>query len=59
MARLPSLEDVELFRSEECQLVQLIMPAESAHDTILFLGEIGQIQFKDVRSLVFLLVGVS
>eukprot|EP00898_Chlorokybus_atmophyticus_P007673 jgi/Chlat1/7907/Chrsp68S07349 len=49
MVKLPTLEDVELFRSQEMQLVQLIIPAEAAHDTVLFLGEIGMVQFKDLN----------
>ncbi|KAK9799428.1 hypothetical protein WJX73_009975 [Symbiochloris irregularis] len=38
-----------LFRSEEMQLMQLMMPAESAHDTITALGELGLLQFKDLN----------
>ena len=30
-------------------LVQLIVPTEVAHDTIAELGELGNVQFKDVR----------
>ncbi|GBG69770.1 hypothetical protein CBR_g4601 [Chara braunii] len=40
---------MELFRSEAMQLVQLIVPAESAHDTISYLGEIGLLQFRDLN----------
>jgi V-type H+-transporting ATPase subunit a len=29
---------------------QLMMPAESAHDTIAALGEVGLLQFKDLNS---------
>lgn len=32
-------------------LIQLIVPREVAHDTIAELGELGDVQFKDVRSL--------
>ena len=32
-------------------LVQLIVPTEVAHDTIAELGELGDVQFKDVRTL--------
>ncbi len=39
----------ELFRSEPMQLVQLFMSLEAARDTVDELGEIGLIQFKDVR----------
>ena len=30
-------------------LIQLIIPLEVAHDTIAELGELGNVQFKDVR----------
>jgi hypothetical protein len=30
-------------------LVQLIVPSELAHDTVVELGELGNVQFKDVR----------
>ena len=30
-------------------LVQLIIPTEVAHDTVHELGELGDMQFKDVR----------
>ena len=47
-----AVQDVmDLFRSEEMQLVQLIIPAESAHDTITYLGQLGLLQFKDVSIL--------
>lgn len=39
---------MDLFRSEEMSLVQLIIPAESAHDTVTYLAELGLLQFKDV-----------
>ena len=29
--------------------VQLMMPAESAHDTVEALGEVGLLQFKDLN----------
>jgi hypothetical protein len=31
-------------------LVQLFVPAEVAHDTVAELGELGNVEFKDVRS---------
>lgn len=40
---------MDLFRSEEMSLVQLIIPAESAHDTITYLAELGLLQFKDLN----------
>ena len=41
---------MDLFRSEAMQLVQLIIPIESAHQTVSNLGDLGLIQFKDVRT---------
>ncbi|KAG8896292.1 H(+)-transporting V0 sector ATPase subunit a [Tulasnella sp. 403] len=38
-----------LFRSEEMSLVQLFIPTEVAHDTIAELGELGNVQFKDLN----------
>lgn len=32
-------------------LVQLFVPAEVAHDTVAELGELGNVEFKDVQSL--------
>ncbi|KAG6653366.1 hypothetical protein I3843_05G063300 [Carya illinoinensis] len=38
-----------LFRSEPMQLVQLIVPIESAHLTASYLGDVGLLQFKDLN----------
>ncbi|KAK0210190.1 V-type ATPase, V0 complex, 116kDa subunit family [Desarmillaria ectypa] len=38
-----------LFRSEQMSLVQLFVPTEVAHDTVAELGELGNIQFKDLN----------
>jgi V-type H+-transporting ATPase subunit a len=48
---MASSKSMDLFRSEEMMLVQLIIPAESAHDTVTYVGELGLIQFKDVSEL--------
>ncbi|KAG6553279.1 hypothetical protein Mapa_005013 [Marchantia paleacea] len=40
---------MELFRSQEMNLVQLIIPSESAHDTVTYLAELGLLQFKDLN----------
>ena len=32
------------------QLVQLIIPAEAAHDTVYHLGEVGLLQFRDMNA---------
>jgi len=41
--------NMELWRSEEMMLVQLIIPAEAAHDTVAALGDVGLLQFKDLN----------
>ncbi|KAE8698673.1 V-type proton ATPase subunit a3 [Hibiscus syriacus] len=41
---------MDLFRSEAMQLVQLIIPMESAHLTVSYLGDLGLLQFKDLNS---------
>ncbi|EKM83139.1 hypothetical protein AGABI1DRAFT_111634 [Agaricus bisporus var. burnettii JB137-S8] len=38
-----------LFRSEQMSLVQLFVPTEVAHDTVAELGELGDVQFKDLN----------
>ena len=37
--------------SEQMSLVQLFVPTEVAHDTVAELGELGNVQFKDVSLL--------
>ncbi|XP_010555275.1 PREDICTED: V-type proton ATPase subunit a3-like [Tarenaya hassleriana] len=41
---------MDLMRSEPMQLVQLIIPMESAHLTVSYLGDLGLVQFKDLNS---------
>ncbi|KAK9270985.1 hypothetical protein L1049_026573 [Liquidambar formosana] len=41
---------MDLLRSEPMQLVQLIIPIESAHRTISYLGDLGLFQFKDLNA---------
>jgi len=41
---------MDLLRSEEMNLVQLIIPVESAHDSISYLGQLGLLQFKDLNA---------
>ncbi|XP_004507485.1 V-type proton ATPase subunit a2 [Cicer arietinum] len=41
---------MDLFRSEPMQLIQLIIPIESAHLTVSYLGDLGLLQFKDLNS---------
>uniref|UniRef100_A0A453D4I0 Uncharacterized protein n=1 Tax=Aegilops tauschii subsp. strangulata TaxID=200361 RepID=A0A453D4I0_AEGTS len=40
---------MDLLRSEAMQLVQVIIPAESARLAVSNLGDLGLLQFKDVR----------
>ncbi len=42
-------ENIDLWRSEEMQLVSIMLPTESAHETIYALGEIGLLAFKDLN----------
>ncbi|KAJ4832151.1 V-type proton ATPase subunit a3 [Turnera subulata] len=49
-ARSGCCPPMDLFRSEAMQLVQLIIPIESAHVTVSYLGEVGLLQFKDLNS---------
>lgn len=44
---------MDLMRSEEMQLVQVIIPAESAHLAVSYLGDLGLLQFKDVSAFRF------
>lgn len=41
--------NIDLWRSEEMEAVRLLVPTESAHDTVAALGEIGLLQFKDMN----------
>jgi len=41
---------MDLFRSEEMMLAQLIIPADAAHETITLLGQVGMFQFKDLNA---------
>lgn len=41
---------MDLLRSEPMQLVQLIIPVESAHRSIAYLGDLGLFQFKDLNA---------
>ncbi|RDX71200.1 V-type proton ATPase subunit a1, partial [Mucuna pruriens] len=45
------LPAMDLLRSEPMQLVQLIIPIESAYRSISNLGDLGLFQFKDVSLL--------
>ncbi|KAJ4866489.1 hypothetical protein Rs2_22888 [Raphanus sativus] len=41
---------MDLMRSEPMQLVQVIVPMESAHLTVSYLGNLGLVKFKDLNS---------
>ena len=41
--------EMDMFRSEEMELVQLIIPAEAAHDTVQTLGSVGLVAFRDLN----------
>ncbi|KAL0351812.1 UNVERIFIED_CONTAM: V-type proton ATPase subunit a2 [Sesamum calycinum] len=41
---------MDMLRSEPMQLVQLIIPIESAHRAISYLGDLGLFQFKDLNA---------
>jgi V-type H+-transporting ATPase subunit a len=42
------VEYESLFRSATMSLIQLFIPSEVAHATVSELGELGNVQFKDV-----------
>ncbi|KAG1337986.1 V-type proton ATPase subunit a1 [Cocos nucifera] len=44
-----SLPPMDHLRSEKMSFVQLIIPVESAHRSITYLGELGMLQFKDLN----------
>ena len=44
------MADTSLWRSQQMQLVQMVIPAEAAHDTVAKLGHVGMVQFKDLNS---------
>lgn len=50
---MDNLPPMDLMRSEKMSYVQLIIPVESAHRAISYLGELGLLQFHDVS--IFLL----
>ncbi|WOL16764.1 V-type proton ATPase subunit a3 [Canna indica] len=41
---------MDLMRSEAMQLVRIIIPVESAHLTLSYLGDLGLLQFKDLNA---------
>ncbi|PPD91335.1 hypothetical protein GOBAR_DD11735 [Gossypium barbadense] len=51
---IDNLSPMDLMRSEKMSLVQLIIPVESAHRAVSYLGELGLLQFRDVLRLFFI-----
>ncbi|CAI0545369.1 unnamed protein product [Linum tenue] len=47
---IENLPSMDLMRSEKMTFVQLIIPAESAHRAISYLGELGLLQFRDMNA---------
>ncbi|KAI4334446.1 hypothetical protein L6164_019140 [Bauhinia variegata] len=47
---IDNLPPMDLMRSEKMTFVQLIIPVESAHRAISYLGELGLLQFRDLNS---------
>jgi hypothetical protein len=45
---IENLPPMDLMRSEKMTFVQLIIPVESAHRAVSYLGELGLLQFCDV-----------
>ncbi|KAL9676118.1 hypothetical protein QQ045_004331 [Rhodiola kirilowii] len=43
------LPPMDLMRSDKMTYVQLIIPVESAHRAVSYLGELGRVQFKDLN----------
>ncbi|XP_031485524.1 V-type proton ATPase subunit a1 [Nymphaea colorata] len=50
MNALRDLPTMDLLRSEQMCMVQLIIPVESAHGAITYLGELGLLQFRDLNA---------
>ncbi|KAK4255033.1 hypothetical protein QN277_008087 [Acacia crassicarpa] len=49
MDYIDNLPPMDLMRSEKMTFVQLIMPVESAHRAVCYLGELGLLQFRDMN----------
>ncbi|KAK9280089.1 hypothetical protein L1049_013774 [Liquidambar formosana] len=50
MEFVDNLPPMDLMRSEKMTFVQLIIPVESAHRAISYLGELGLLQFRDLNA---------
>ncbi|KAL6516510.1 V-type proton ATPase subunit a1 [Orobanche gracilis] len=49
MDYIDNLSAMDLMRSERMTLVQLIIPIESAHRAVSYLGQVGLLQFRDLN----------
>ncbi|KAL6577264.1 V-type proton ATPase subunit a1 [Orobanche minor] len=49
MEYIDKLPSMDLMRSEKMMFVQLIIPVESAHRAVSYLGQLGLIQFRDLN----------
>ncbi|PWA39746.1 vacuolar proton translocating ATPase [Artemisia annua] len=49
MMRMMNVGTMDLMRSEPMQLARIIIPMESAHRTVSYLGDLGLFQFKDLN----------
>ncbi|KAG2670306.1 hypothetical protein I3843_14G077800 [Carya illinoinensis] len=47
---MDNLPPMDLMRSEKMSFVQLIIPVESAHRAVSYLGELGLLQFRDLNA---------
>ncbi|XP_059626733.1 V-type proton ATPase subunit a1 [Cornus florida] len=50
MEYIDNLPAMDLMRSEKMTFVQLIIPVESAHRAISYIGELGLLQFRDLNA---------
>ncbi|GAB2275059.1 V-type proton ATPase subunit a1 [Dionaea muscipula] len=50
MEFIDNLPAMDLMRSEKMSFVQLIIPVESAHRAVSYLGELGLLQFRDLNA---------
>ncbi|OIT06141.1 PREDICTED: V-type proton ATPase subunit a1 isoform X1 [Nicotiana attenuata] len=50
MEYIDNMPPVDLMRSEKMTFVQLIIPFESAHRAVTYLGQLGLLQFRDLNA---------
>ncbi|PHT46685.1 V-type proton ATPase subunit a1 [Capsicum baccatum] len=50
MEYLNNMPSMDLMRSEKMTFIQLIIPVESAHRAVTYLGQLGLIQFRDLNA---------